>query len=166
MVSVFATKQPVVIKDTARDAEWILIPGFERVRSWLGAPLITRGQLIGLLALEKYEPNCYLDDSVEIAMAFANQAALAIDNARLYSDIQDYAQILRKRVASSTRDLRSLYEIARLTSQHRDLQAILDQGLNRILHDLDFTVGVIYVRDPESGQLDPVTTTSLYPAQF
>lgn len=74
--------------------------------SWMSAPLVIRDQSIGLLALAHPEVNYYGRVRVELAMAFANQAAVAIENARLFSAEQRRAEQFRvitevgKRVAS------------------------------------------------------------------
>ncbi len=55
------------------------------IRSWLGVPLLFGDQLIGMIALDKREPNFYTEEHARLAMAFAAQAAIAIENARLYT---------------------------------------------------------------------------------
>jgi GAF domain-containing protein len=50
----------------------------------LGIPLIFQDQVIGVLNLDKDQPGYYQESDLELAMAFANQAAIAIENARMY----------------------------------------------------------------------------------
>lgn len=57
-----------------------------RYLSWLGLPLITKGQVIGVLALEKTEAHFYTSELVQLASTFASQAAVAIDNASLFEE--------------------------------------------------------------------------------
>jgi signal transduction histidine kinase/DNA-binding LacI/PurR family transcriptional regulator/ActR/RegA family two-component response regulator len=59
------------------------------VRSWLGVPLIVGDRLIGMLALDKHEADFYTETHARAAKAYAAQAAVAIENARLYTDLQD-----------------------------------------------------------------------------
>lgn len=54
--------------------------------SWLGIPLIAKGQVIGVLAMEKTESHFYTGDMVQLATTFASQAAVAIDNANLFEE--------------------------------------------------------------------------------
>ena len=54
--------------------------------SWMSAPLVFRDQSIGVLALAHPRINYYDAERVELAMAFANQAATAITNARLFTE--------------------------------------------------------------------------------
>jgi len=57
-----------------------------RYLSWLGVPLITKGQVVGVLALEKTEPHFYASELMQLATTFASQAAVAIDNANLFEE--------------------------------------------------------------------------------
>ena len=56
------------------------------IRSWMGVPLIAKGQAIGMLALDHSRPDYYTPRHAELAWAFADQAAVALENARLYAE--------------------------------------------------------------------------------
>src|SRR5918997_4567267 len=99
--------EPVIIDDVRGDAplaiayrqvvgEERLMGDFEHIRSWLGVPLVSKEQPIGLLAIIHEEPGHYTDRHIELATAFANQAAVAIENARLYERVQS-AAVLEER---------------------------------------------------------------------
>ncbi len=64
------------------------------IRSWLGVPLLFGDRLIGMIALDKKEPGYYTQEHARLAMAFAAQAAIAIENARLYEAQRQQAQDL------------------------------------------------------------------------
>jgi diguanylate cyclase (GGDEF)-like protein/PAS domain S-box-containing protein len=57
-------------------------------RGWMGVPMIIGDRVIGMLAFDKNVPNFYTQEQSQFALAFAAQAAIAIENARLYSDAQ------------------------------------------------------------------------------
>ncbi|MBA3533753.1 MAG: GAF domain-containing protein [Ardenticatenales bacterium] len=76
----------VIIADTEAEPNWERRPETTHARCWLGVPLIAQGQVIGLLNLNKGEPAFYTARDVEIAVAFASQAAIAIENAHLYEE--------------------------------------------------------------------------------
>ncbi|MFN2110286.1 MAG: PAS domain S-box protein [Anaerolineae bacterium] len=61
------------------------------IRSWLGTPMFVGDRLIGMITLDKTEPGFYTQDHARLAEAFAAQAAVAIENARLYRALQDHA---------------------------------------------------------------------------
>ncbi|MBN1812553.1 MAG: GAF domain-containing protein, partial [Anaerolineae bacterium] len=64
------------------------------IRSWLGVPLMLGDRLIGMLALDKREPGFYTPEHARLASAFAAQAAVAIENARLYEAAQQHVEEL------------------------------------------------------------------------
>ncbi|HEX8599679.1 MAG TPA: PAS domain S-box protein [Chloroflexia bacterium] len=67
--------------------------GFEHIHSWLAVPLVSKEAVIGLLALSHIEPNRYQLHDAGLGMAIGNQAAISIENARLYEQAQETAQI-------------------------------------------------------------------------
>jgi PAS domain S-box-containing protein len=87
------------------------------VESWLAIPLKTRGLIIGLIALDGKRRNQFTAHHAELAVTFANQVAIALENARLFVNLQDE---LKKQIA-----LRSA-SLAISSSLH------LDQVLNEI----------------------------------
>lgn len=54
--------------------------------SWLGVPLLVRGELWGIIAMEASSPHAFTPDHVQMAALFAEQVALALDNNRLYRE--------------------------------------------------------------------------------
>ncbi|MCB9135515.1 MAG: GAF domain-containing protein [Anaerolineales bacterium] len=59
-------------------------PPHNHIRSWLGVPLIVHQTIIGMLALDSKELNHFTSRHAQLAKAFADQVAVAIENARLY----------------------------------------------------------------------------------
>jgi signal transduction histidine kinase len=59
-----------------------------RILSWIGVPLIVGDNVIGLITLDQLEPDCYTDQHARLALAFASQAAIAIENARAYEELE------------------------------------------------------------------------------
>ena len=61
------------------------------VRSWMGIPLKVKEKLVGVLSVHHHQPDYYTPAMAQLAHAFANQAAVAIENARLYRQAQTAA---------------------------------------------------------------------------
>lgn len=65
--------------------------------SWLGIPLLVKGEVIGVIALEKQEANFYSPENIQTATTFAAQAAIALENARLFEESAQRAEELNQR---------------------------------------------------------------------
>lgn len=142
IAEVLERRRPVIIEDTLLDTRWRLLPHSNYIRCWLGVPLVGRDQVIGLLNLDKEQPGFYTQQDAELAAAFANQAAIAIENARLYSSERqrgDQLDALRATIA----DISSELELPRL------LQSILQRAIN-LLHA---TGGDLGLYDENKGEI-------------
>lgn len=115
----------MVIRDTQNDPLWIPYPGMDYIRSWIGAPLLVKGRFIGSLNVDNRIPGAYTPEDGETVMAFANQAAIAIENARLFE-----AERAARARSEALRD--AVRNISSSLSLHEVLQAVLEQ-LGRVL---------------------------------
>lgn len=77
-----STNKPIHVEDIRQDERFPEI-GAERF-SWLAVPMSTKGEVMGVIALEKTEPRFYRPEHVQVLSTFANQAAVAMENADLY----------------------------------------------------------------------------------
>lgn len=63
-------------------------PPHDYINSWLAIPLKTRGRVIGVIALDGRRKNQFNQHHAELAVTFANQVAIALDNASLFNELQ------------------------------------------------------------------------------
>jgi diguanylate cyclase (GGDEF)-like protein len=85
------TGRPVVLADVEKDPRWQGWGGVTNVHGWVGVPLAAHGEIIGGLMLDSSQPGAYDGPAAALVQAFANQAAIAIENARLFSQVQQLA---------------------------------------------------------------------------
>ncbi|MEW5868802.1 MAG: GAF domain-containing protein [Chloroflexota bacterium] len=119
---VLERRLPLIIPDTAQDPRWNPYGHSSYIRSWLGVPLQGREGVIGLLNLDKEQPGYYTQQDATLAVTFANQAAFAIENARLYSSERQRAEQLDA-LRATVADISSELELPRL------LSAILERAV-------------------------------------
>ncbi len=78
------TSEPLVIADTVADPDWVGSPEQAWLRSYVGAPICARGAPVGFLNLNSATPGFFTPLHAEILRIFADHAAVALENARLY----------------------------------------------------------------------------------
>jgi len=105
---VIETQKPYVLNEASKDFE--IFKNFElNIKSWLGVPLIVHDEVIGMLTLDHHQPDFYNDERIiDLVMAFADQVAISLENARLYADEHKRVielDALRATTADITREL-------------------------------------------------------------
>ena len=83
---VLSTKRPMWTNNTREDSHYKFLPGAENIHSFMAIPLVYKGEAIGLATLDSHVFNRYTPEDAEFALALANQAAIAIGNAKLYQE--------------------------------------------------------------------------------
>jgi phosphoserine phosphatase RsbU/P len=78
--------QPVTIEDTLTSSDWQIRVTASQIRAWLGVPLLSKGRVLGVLNIDSRRPQAFSERDTEVALAFANQAAVALENAQLYEE--------------------------------------------------------------------------------
>lgn len=104
------TRRPLVIDDTTTHPLWKNIPETAQVRAYLGAPICWEEQPIGFLTLDNNTPDTFTAKQAEHLQTFANQAAVAIQNARLYRELQTYSKNLERMVERRTAEIQRIKE--------------------------------------------------------
>jgi diguanylate cyclase (GGDEF)-like protein/PAS domain S-box-containing protein len=87
----FDTRKPLIIGDTPRSKMWRHFHSDYEMRSFLGVPICIKKTVIGFLNLTSSEINYFQPKHADWLLAFANQAAMAIENARLFSQVEHLA---------------------------------------------------------------------------
>jgi PAS domain S-box-containing protein len=143
---VIKTREALAIEDVAQE-----YPHFQsqstrymsgHIRCWLGVPLISKGKVDGMITLDRSEAIPFSKAEIQLATAIASQAALAIENASLFSE----AQLRLERLSS-------LRRIDQTISSSMDLQVTLGILLEQVLHQLKIDAAAVLLFRPELQSL-------------
>ncbi len=117
--------------------------GDKEIRSWLGAPLVTRNYVIGAITAESFSPHMFNDGHLRLMESIAAQAAIALDNARLLE--QTHNQIDR---------LAALHDIDLVINSSLDLRVTLNILLDQVVEKLEVDAAAVLLLNPRSQMLE------------
>jgi signal transduction histidine kinase len=86
-VQMSQTHQPVIVADVTKVTGWQIIPWLPLNQSWMGVPLVARGRTIGMFSVTRQLPGAFSPNDALLASAFSSQAAISLENARLYGEL-------------------------------------------------------------------------------
>jgi GAF domain-containing protein len=115
-------------------------------QSLVVVPLLRHDEAIGAISLTRREPGEFTDDEISLLQTFADQAVIAIENARLLSELQARTQALTRSVG----ELQALGEIGQAISSTLDLQTVLSTIVSRANQLAGADGGSVYEYDEQS----------------
>ena len=155
------TQEPIYIADISKSPEWFHLEGEKFLRSYAGAPVIVRNEVIGFLNVDSATKNYFTPLHLESLTTFANNAAVALDNAQLYQQVQNNAVELKKQIADATKELHrraneleALYQIGKEITSTLDLKAMLQIITNNAAEIVGADRSAIYLVDIGKMKID------------
>src|SRR5262249_60207689 len=117
-------------------------------RSGVGVPMLRHDRAIGTISVTRREPCGFTDDEIALLQTFADQAVIAIENVRLFKELEernhDLTEALDQQTATS--------EILRVISGSRtDLQPVFDTIVRNAVRLCGASHGGVYEYDGELG---------------
>ncbi len=126
------TGVPIVVSDTGRSSDWVSGKNSAWIHSYVSAPIRHQGKTIGFLNLNSSTAGFYTPEHANRLLAFADQAAIAITNARLYENAENEIAI-RKQTEKELQDAKYQLEVrveertAELSSANEQLRIELSK---------------------------------------
>jgi NtrC-family two-component system sensor histidine kinase KinB len=143
---VISNRKPALIPDTTRDERWLRRPddAIEKTgaKSAICVPLLARERLVGVLTLVHSIPNAFTEEHLELMQAIADQAGVAVLNARLYTESQRQARVMT-----------ALAEGAASINTSLRMEEVLQRILNQAMHALQVETAAVALTDPLTGEL-------------
>jgi two-component system, NtrC family, sensor kinase len=155
------TAAVVQIPDVIADPDFTSF-GYQRVgnfRAMLGIPIMREGNVEGVFSLAKPEPGLFAARQVELVQTFADQAVIAIENARLFEEVQaksrDLEESLEQQIATSE-------VLSVISSSTGDLAPVFDAMLGNAMQLCGANFGVLNTFD--GAHFQTAATYGLHPA--
>jgi len=143
---VAATGKPVAIADTRKDRR-LLYPQHvtkHGLVSYLGLPVMIGDRILGVLVFNTSSPRTYSDEEIAYLSVFADQAAIAIENARLFQEER-----------AGRRQLEAVRAVSTEIARELDLDAVLDLIVRRATELTGTGTGTVYLWDEKTQALFP-----------
>ena len=143
-----ATKTVIHVADTMAERAYIeQRPAFVEavelggIRTYLAVPMLKESELIGAFALARQEVRPFTDKQIALITSFASQAVIAIENARLLSELRRRTDELGR----SVEELRALGEVSQAVNSTLDLETVLSTIVAKAVQLSGTEAGAIFV---------------------
>jgi two-component system, NtrC family, sensor kinase len=124
--------------------------GIVSIRSGLGVPLMREGNIVGVFTLQRREPRPFTDKQIELVTTFADQAVIAIENVRLFDDVQKRTQELSEALEQQTATSEVLKVIS---SSPGDLEPVFKAMLENTLRICEAKFGQMFLCEHDGVRL-------------
>jgi signal transduction histidine kinase len=148
-------RRTVQIPDVLADPEYVLteLQRLVGYRSMLGVPMLRGDELLGVFGITRLEVKPFDQRQIELVETFADQAVIAIENVRLFRELQDRVE-----------ELQALGEVGRAVSATLDLQQVLSTVVAHADQLSGTDGGALYEYDEPSQEFRLRATRQLDPA--
>jgi signal transduction histidine kinase len=123
-------------------------------RTFLAVPMLKESTLRGAFTIYRQEVHPFTDKQIALVQTFADQAVIAIENVRLFKELEERTGAL----ARSVGELQALDEVGRAVSSTLDLQTVLTTIVTRAVELTGTASGTIYEYDEAAQELQLRTT--------
>lgn len=142
MVRLVRQREPIVCTDVQQEPDWENVPDVPTIHGWIGVPLVSRGEVVGALTLDSHRVDAYTDADARLIAAFADHAAVAIANARLYRQTQRRLE-----------EVAFLYETSQALTASLDLKEVLRTLMGHVREHFRVDAVSVALVDRETNDL-------------
>src|SRR5262249_53756777 len=145
-------RRMVQVTNTSADPEYegfgYSVRGRESYPTILAIPMLREGVLIGVITILRKEVAPFTDKQIELVTTFADQAVIAIENVRLFQELEART----RQLVQSVGELRALGEVGQAVSSTLDLETVLTRIVSHAVQLSGTDGGAIYEYDEQSEE--------------
>lgn len=145
------TQQMQYVPNVHTDPDYVV--GQLKTQSELAVPIMREDRLLGILDIQSERLNDFTPDDLFMAESVTGAVALALDNARLYSDVESHLS-----------EIRTLYSITQLATQSLVVEDVVAAALEATIQSLGYHKGLILLKNPDDDSLYIGAAHNLAPA--
>ena len=142
MARVLTGREPLVCSDVQQEECWQNIPAMPSVHGWIGAPLVARGEAVGVLAVDSSTVGAYSEADARVVAAFADHAAVAVANARLWQQIQRRLE-----------EVAFLHRTGQALTASLEMEDVLRSLMDSVCQHFRVQAASVALMDDETGEL-------------
>lgn len=132
--------ETLLVKDVSAAEEWSQPEWLPRDRSWMGVPLYSKDNVVGLLLISRADASFTEDDGL-LATTFSTQATVALENARLYHEVMDMNQMMERMVSERVEELNKAYQT--LEKHDKNKSAFIQVAAHELRTPLTVVMGFL-----------------------
>lgn len=143
-------KEPLLIADTQQDGRWQTFLGSEKVRSWLGTPLIAGGTMLGILIVQSHQIRAFHKQQQWLTATLTAHTAVALQNASLFQQTK-----------RQLNELSTLYQASATMTANLDQDFVLQTVVVEMVRALQVDSCTIFVWNSGRQHLVPAAHSNL-----
>ena len=155
--SVLSHQYPSIFHDITKNTIWLLdLPTeLRNSKACIGAPLIIKEQVLGVMTLHHQEAGYFDNADLDLVSTFANQAAIAIENAQIY-----------QREQHKVKQFQTVAKIGRQATEARNIRQLLNTVIERLHFDLNYEFVTMLLYQPQTNSLRVTAANDLTHAEI
>jgi len=140
-------RRTIHIEDVRNDPDYTYgVREVSALRTVLAIPMLRANELLGVITVNRHHVRLFTDGQIALMETFADQAAIAIENARLLTELQARTEALSRSVT----ELQALGEVSQVLSSTLDLETVLNTIVSRATQIAGTDGGSVYEYDEGS----------------
>lgn len=144
----------VLFNDVQSESSAFVETPHDRIHAWMAVPLKLKGRVIGVIALDGYEIGQFTERHAQLAVTFADQVSIALENARLFSNLQTELaarQVLIRELEQKNAEAETLRESTAIVAATLEISETVDRILEQIKRVVQYDSASVWLYQGENA---------------